>query len=80
MKKILVTIFTVLGMIFLQLLYINYRLEQRLNKISAEQKLTGVELQKVEEELFTSTVKLVDLKMQMMKRSEKPELLLASND
>jgi len=41
-----------------------------------------VELQKVEEELFTSTVKLVDLKMQMMKeqRSEKPELLLASND
>jgi len=81
MKKILVTIFTVLGMIFLQLLYINYRLEQRLNKISAEQKLTGVELQKVEEELFTSAVKLADFKMQMKKQnSEKPELLLASND
>ena len=81
MKKILVTIFTVLGMILLQLLYINYRLEQRINKISAEQKLTGLELQKVEEELFTSAVKLADLKTRMMKQpSEKPELLIASND
>ena len=81
MKKILVTIFTVIGIFLLQLLYINYRLEQRINKISEAQILTTMELQKADAELVSSAVKLAGLKMRLMKQeSEMPELLIASND
>lgn len=81
MKKILVTAIAVLCLIFLQLLYINYRLEQRINNISKEQKLTGAELQKLETQVFMSSVKLVDYKIRRMEqKSEKPVMLIALND
>jgi len=80
MKKILAVLLTVSGIILLQLFYINCRLEKKISRISAAQEFTLQELQKVEGELVSSAVKLADLKIRMMERSDKPDMLIASND
>ena len=81
MKKILAAVFTIISIFLLQLFYINFRLEQRINRISAAQELTVYELEKAEGELISSAVKLADLKMRKMKKnSDKPDMLIAAND
>ena len=81
MKKILVMIITFLSVVVLQLFYINYHLEQRIEKINEEQVLTGMELQKLETQVFKSTVKLSNLKTKIMKQKPAgPSFLIAAND
>ncbi len=81
MKKILVMIITFLSIAALQLLYINYSLEQRIDKINKEQILTGLELQKIETQVFKSTIKLSNLKTKIIKQKpEGPTFLIAAND
>lgn len=81
MKKTGLVVLAVLALIFLQMIYLEYHIENKFSGIQAKQEMILKNTKEMERELFKVNLKWVKLKRVIHKPFyKKPELILASRD
>lgn len=81
MKKILITLILLFGLFLLQMIYMNYRLEEKITKIHVKQRMLLNKMERTEKLVFFANLKLKKLE-NAVKRPlfSKPDYILVLKD